>query len=89
MAEEIYACEYCGKEYRSEKGLKGHLKICEYRPDADDDDAGFRRKGASLILFDDDEVDSAGEDSYCCPCGYESPKKFRTCPDCGEELEWD
>lgn len=28
-------------------------------------------------------------DEYCCPtCGYTQGRPYRTCPECGEELEW-
>lgn len=84
MPETKFVCPFCGKEYDSKLGLSKHLKVCESKPDEDENDEMPENTDAGIPLFDDGE-----ENIYECPeCGYTAKHAFNKCPKCGERLEW-
>lgn len=94
----IYRCGFCGAEYTTRQGLAKHLRVCDYRPDEDDDGLPDV-SGGGVDLFGDEDTIAAGASGhdtgasdamvYQCPdCGYLAEYQYSRCPACGSWLEW-
>ncbi len=94
-AARVYTCDFCGATFGSRQGRNKHKRVCEYRPDADDDDGeGLPAPGgAGVDIYGSDESEDSGgdieDDIYQCPdCGYSAKRAFVRCPTCAADLEW-
>lgn len=57
--EEVWVCDYCGKEFIEVKKCEYHIKYCNLR---------YKKK----IIYDSDDSDDSSEDEDCCfRCGRE------------------
>lgn len=97
----FYVCPYCEKAFKSKNALNGHLGVCKARPDPDiedneedDEDEGIeifpKRKDSRENYSRREEPVDYDEDGYQCgACGHVSSRRFRFCPECGEENDFE